>query len=247
MPAQTNHHNAFARLRQRRLNEATKPFVARGHAVERCESCLLARHNCICPWRVTCRSEIDFVLLMHRNEVFKPTNTGRLVVDTLPENTQVFEWCRTEPEPALLQLLEDPARQVVVLFPAQGADAVVAPEEALQSTGARRLTLVVPDGTWRQASRMVRLSPWLGRYPRLVLQEGRRGEYAVRAALAEHQLSTAEAVAEALAQCGQAEPARWLDHYFSVFNQHYLASRHSRAANCDSPSHQALTARKRSP
>ncbi|MNT97512.1 DTW domain protein [compost metagenome] len=50
-------------------------------------------------------------------EPLKPSNTGRLIADILPE-TQAFLWSRTEVDPALLAAINDPERQPYVVFPA---------------------------------------------------------------------------------------------------------------------------------
>ncbi|HTF84197.1 MAG TPA: DTW domain-containing protein, partial [Cellvibrio sp.] len=73
--------NKYEQLRHRCRLESTRDFNARGKSVVRCESCQLASFACLCQWRPQSMSECDFVLLMHRDEVFKPTNTGRLIAD----------------------------------------------------------------------------------------------------------------------------------------------------------------------
>lgn len=113
--------NAFHRLRTRRLAEATREFMARGKSVVRCELCQLAKTACICPWRPTRASGCEFVLLMHRDEVLKPTNSGRLIADVFPAHTHAFCWSRTEPDVELLRLLNDPARLCLLVFPADDA------------------------------------------------------------------------------------------------------------------------------
>ncbi|VTP66165.1 Uncharacterized conserved protein [Serratia rubidaea] len=40
--------NAVLRLRQLRLDRATRPFLARGCRVARCQGCLLPQKNCLC-------------------------------------------------------------------------------------------------------------------------------------------------------------------------------------------------------
>ena len=59
---------------------------------------------------------------MFDTEPMKPSNTGRLIADTLPD-TEAFQWSRTEPPQALLDLVADPQYQPMVVFPASYADA----------------------------------------------------------------------------------------------------------------------------
>ena len=44
-----------------------------------------------------------FCLLMFDTEPMKPSNTGRLIADILPDTT-AFQWSRTEPSQDLLDL-----------------------------------------------------------------------------------------------------------------------------------------------
>ena len=59
-------------------------------------------------------------------------------------------------------------------------------------------TLVVVDGTWCQARKVVARNPVLGTLPRLGIDLGRPGRYRIRREPAPHCLSTVEAVVEAL-------------------------------------------------
>ena len=53
---------------------------------------------------------------MYDTEPLKPSNTGKLIADVLPD-TQAFLWSRTEPDEALLTLLKDDTRQPYLIFP----------------------------------------------------------------------------------------------------------------------------------
>lgn len=217
--------NAYLRLRQACLATSTRPFLARGRAVVRCERCQLGRAHCICAYRSHNTCPFDWVLLMHRDEVFKPTNTGRLIADTFPDNTLAFEWSRTEPCKDLLDVLTSEARQCVIAFPPQQGPVrpQLCPAEAL--AGKQRLTVIVPDGTWKQAAKMVRASPYLHGLPLLALTPEADAGYALRQAARTGQLSTAEAGTNILRAAGQTELAQLLAAYFVRFNEAYAAMR----------------------
>lgn len=57
---------------------------------------------------------------MFDTEPMKPSNTGRLIADILPD-TAAFQWSRTEPPQALLELVQHPDYQPIVVFPASYA------------------------------------------------------------------------------------------------------------------------------
>lgn len=207
--------------------------------MRRCPSCLLAESVCICALAAPRASAVDFVLLLHHDEVFKPTNTGRLIADILPTNTRAFEWSRTEPPAELLAILADRTRYPAVVFPAEeGGNRPVHTAVPTDLDG-RRLTLILLDGTWRQASRMFRSSAWLADVPALTFTEPQVGRYAVRQKIREGQLATAEAAAELLRLCGEEGNGQVLEDYFAVFNAHYLATRTGRPIP-ELPAHQRL-------
>lgn len=232
-----HHSYSFSQLRTKRLAKATRPFLARGNAVARCQSCYLAQCACICNWKRELDIEMDLILLMHTDEILKPTNTGRLISDILPNNCFAFEWSRTEPEKALLALLQDPNRFVVILYPTQTTR--TAYQSPVKAANNKKLTLIVIDGTWRQSKKIFNLSPWLQPYPTLDLSLNQPASYELRKAPNTNQLSTAEATALALKQCQQPNASELLNHYFNVFNLHYSAARIGQPPRL-SKSHQAL-------
>lgn len=225
MPSKSS--NQYLQLRAYRLAESTREFLARGKSVVRCEHCQLAVFACICPWRPELEARCEFVLLMHRNEVFKPTNTGRLIADLLPQQTHVFCWSRTEPRQELLDLLSDSRRRCVIVFPSDANESGSKQRglvTELRDDG-KITTFVLLDGTWKQSGRMFHLSRWLEEIPYVVLPEALVRGYAVRKSHQEHYLSTAEAAGLCLEMAGEVRAASALQDYFELFNLHYLATR----------------------
>ncbi len=85
------------------------------------------------------------------------------------------------------------AGDAYLLFPGDGAS----PPEALPRD--RPVTLVVVDGTWWQAQKLVKENPRLGALPRVALSPTRLSEYLIRRQPADFCVSTIEALAETLA------------------------------------------------
>lgn len=219
--------NAYQQLRQQVMQSSTRHFNARGILAERCERCQLALRFCICQYRTESHSDIDLVLIMHRDELFKPTNSGRLIADRLPGQTYAFLWDRLAPPAELLALLQDPARQCLLVFPADAAGQ--RPVVSQPEVDNRRITLVLLDGTWKQGRRMFNLSPWLKDYPALHINPAARARYTSRSAAYDHYLSTAESAALALAAAGDQTNSTQLLEYFYQFNRHYGAMRKNMA------------------
>ncbi|OHV07766.1 tRNA-uridine aminocarboxypropyltransferase [Kushneria phosphatilytica] len=221
-----------------------RPFTARGSFVERCDECRLPALNCLCPYRVEVASEARFWLITHRLEHYKPTNTGRLIGDCLT-HTETFTWSRTEPDPGLLERLNDPRFQPFLIYPddqTDYAERVVSSFEEHRDT--RIPVFVMLDGTWRQARKMFRQSPYLQQLPIVSLRSERVTRYHLRKPASPHHLCTAEVAAELLQLNHEPEAAAVLDDYFEAFNDCYAASRVHRRLHEDTPAMARLRARR---
>lgn len=226
-------------LRQECQARSTRVFTARGYAMKRCRQCLLSLTTCICGWRQSGQSSIDFVLLMHRDEVFKPTNTGRLLADLFPQQCHAFLWDRTQPPAGLLALINDPQRQCLLVFPPNAGDgrtlhALPAVTQDSQRDQKPIPTVILLDGTWKQARKMYTHSEWMKHLPLVDLAsaitelDDALGHYRVRQACESGRLATAEAAALCLYAAGESANTRQLLNYFAVFNEHYVAARLNR-------------------
>ncbi|MWJ27283.1 DTW domain-containing protein [Halomonas sp. ZH2S] len=206
----------------------SREFKARGSFVKRCTGCNLPVLNCLCPYRVEAQSVARVWLLTHSLEHNKPTNTGRLIGDVLTE-TQVFTWYRTTPDEGLLALLADERYAPFVIFPDDQpdyADRVVNIEAVQEAKVQARIPVfIILDGTWRQARRIFRKSPYLANLPVLPLRTQRETRYRLRKPASSAHLCTAEVAIELLRQSGDVNAAEVLDDYFEVFNASYAASR----------------------
>jgi len=216
--------SAFQRLREKCLQSSTKEFRARGAYLKRCPHCLLGETFCICEFKKAQQGSVDFILLLHSKEVYKPTNTGRLIADIFPDNTHAYIWSRTQPDSAFLEMLSDPTRECVISFPHSSNMTQPVWQDTKSGNSTRRLSVIIPDGSWRQAGRMVRLSPYLANIP-VMEMASITGEYSVRKAPFAGQLSTAEAAVALLEQLGEGTAAQALANYFFAFNKNYPLSR----------------------
>lgn len=220
------HHNAVISLRDREMLNVTRPFLARGSKVNRCPECMLGRHLCICDYRPQTDSSCAFCLIYYQGEVFKPSNTGRLIADVVADN-YAFQWQRTRVDPALLALLSDPLYQPILVFPheyAQASHCITQPTDLASVQQGKKPLFVLLDGTWREAKKMFR-SDYLQVLPVLGIQPEVASSYHLREAAHLHQLCTAEVGITLLGLQGDAEAAAALQDYFMLFRKHYLAGK----------------------
>lgn len=145
---------------------------------------------CICDLLPRLETRTRLVLLLHRLEARKPTNTGRLAADCLVNSTIIergHEGAPTGP----IDFGADV--QPVLLYPFE--DAV--PIETFAGSP-KPVWLVVPDGTWRQAAKARMRVPGLRDVPSVTLPKGPPTRYRLRRETQEEGLATMEAIARAM-------------------------------------------------
>jgi DTW domain-containing protein YfiP len=155
----------------------------------RCERCLRPELHCLCALIPQLDSRTRVLILQHPSEVNHALNTARLAALGL-SNAQlvvgeVFE--------DLAQLMNVPGYQPCLLFPGEGAAAL-----GVSTPGSLPTLLVVPDGTWRKARKLLHLNPLLAALPRVTLEGAPVSRYRLRKAPGPGALSTLEAIVHAL-------------------------------------------------
>ncbi|MCO7568765.1 DTW domain-containing protein [Pseudomonas chlororaphis] len=155
----------------------------------RCERCLRPTGHCLCPLIPRLPSRTRVLLLQHPSEVNHALNTARLAALGL-SNAQLLVGEVFEDLPALLA---QPGHRACLLFPADDAQ----PLQAYAETD-EPLLLVVPDGTWRKARKLLHLNPLLAALPRVTLAAATPSRYRLRKAPGPGALSTLEAIVQAL-------------------------------------------------
>ena len=142
--------------------------------------------DCICALVPALAPRTRVALLVHYREARKPTNTGLLAARALAGSTIGIIGDRDRP----LELpIVRPGERGALLFPAD--DAVPITEVAAD-------VLVVPDGNWRQASKLRARVPGLAELPCVTLPDAPPTAYRLRAQPRTGGLATLEAIAHAL-------------------------------------------------
>lgn len=218
--------NSVLRLRTQQLAKATRVFLARGSKVKRCEQCLLPRTECICAAKPDVASSSAFCFIMYTGECYKPSNTGRIIADVIADN-HAFVWDRTQPDAAMLALLNDARYAPIVVFPQQYAEAercINSPLELTAVQSGKIPLFIMLDGTWREAKKMFK-SPYLTNLPVLGIQPEQGSSYQLREAAHLHQLCTAEVAVEVLKLANDTTAAAALAEYFAVFRRAYIVGK----------------------
>ena len=174
-------------------------------------------------------------------EPLKPSNTGWLIADVVPD-TFAFGWSRTEVDPALLALLADEQWQPYVVFPGEfvAATRLVTDVQATDANNAKRPLFVLLDATWPEARKMFRKSPYLDHLPVLSLQSEQLSNYKLRRSQRDAHFCTSEVAALCMALSGDVLVAQTLEAYLEVFTNHYLQARQQLPVDLDDAAHQRL-------
>jgi len=175
---------------------------------------------CICRSIPCYPLNTRIVLVMHHRERIKTTATGPLALEALP-NSELRIHGHQE-RPLDFSDLNTPQRRTLLLYPGDGVPILSA---TLLVKDKRPVTLVVPDGTWRQASRMGRRLPGLDHAEMVRLPEGPRSEWGIRRESHPHGLATFEAIARALGIIESPAVQRGMEELFRLMVKRTLQAR----------------------
>ena len=154
-----------------------------------CPRCLRPITHCLCALIPSLDSRTRILLLQHPSEVNHALNTARLAALGL-NNAQLVVG---EVFDDLATLLNPPGYQARLLFPADDAQSL-----QTYTPSDQPLLLIVPDGTWRKARKLLHLNPLLAALPRVTLAGESVSRYRLRKAPGPGALSTVEAIVQAL-------------------------------------------------
>jgi DTW domain-containing protein YfiP len=188
----------------------------RTNGAYRCPTCRMHQSLCLCAHLPALDLATELVVVMHRAEVVKTTNTGVLATHCLTRSSVVIHG-----DPGVHVASPDfTGRRAFVLFPAD--DAVpLSPELAHGAP----ISLVVPDGNWRQADKMTTRIPWMRDLPRVTLPDGTKTIYRLRSEPKTGGLATMEAIARAFGVLEGALVEKALMHVFKLMVERTLFTR----------------------
>lgn len=173
-----------------------------------CYRCFWPKQLCWCPTLQPMATRTRFLFLMHPKE-FKEekAGTGRLTQLCLP-NSELHMGVGFDDDQTVQAVLADPRNFPVLLYP--GVTAVNLSEAEQQPAftaqlGSRQLVVVLLDGTWSGARKMLRLSASLQRLPRIMFTPAAPSRYVIKQQPQEGCLSTLEAVHELLSTLRRAQ------------------------------------------
>lgn len=207
---------------------------------DRCGACLQPDFSCYCQWLQPFDPKIQFVILIHPIEVRRRIATGRMAHMSLM-NSRLISGHNYTNNTELNRILDDPENHCMMLYPgrlSKNLTPMSAQERFDIIPDNKRLTLLVIDGTWSTARKMVHLSQNIKSLPRICFSPDTPSNFRVRKQPRRECVSTIEAIHHTLdligPACGFQTQPRTHDSLLNVFDN--MVNRQLELAHCGKPS-----------
>ena len=173
-----------------------------------CFYCYFHSGQCLCESLKSVDSRVRFTIIMHHREYHLTSNTGRLSRNTLKNCKIVLRGI--ENRPINWDKIIDPSEDTYILYPTQ--DSIEATKENLNPCPSKRVHVIVPDGSWRQASKVYKREKALSGIPCIRLPNRKyKSNYFLRKSPQENYLCTYEAMSKVIEEIESPALARLMD------------------------------------
>jgi DTW domain-containing protein len=176
---------------------------------------------CVCDVIPVIQTSIRVVIVMHHVEAMRQTNTGKLVLSSLPD-TQIRLRGLMDKHSVCDDMHNDPLRRVLLLYPGPTSREL---NEELIAEDDRPITLVVPDGTWNQTRKIPLREVGLRQVQQVRIPFEKRSNYRLREAGLPDRLATFEAISRAMEIFEGSGARKSMDYLFQVAVERMLWSK----------------------
>jgi len=199
-------------------------------AMPNCLRCGLPEKVCIC----SCISElkhqelkINLHVLLHEKELSRNTNTSRLMDFIFDHGVSYYLWERKSPPQDLMKIIESDTESIYLLYPEDASSKVYTPQEVISynKRNDTNIHVLILDGTWQEARKMLNRSDYLKKLPRLKIDVQITSGFKLRRNQESGNLCTSEAVYHALKQLGDLESGEKLQSLTDLFLNRYEIGR----------------------
>lgn len=186
-----------------------------------CTTCIQPEFGCYCKTITPINCAINFVILIHPIEAKRRIATGRMSHLCL-QDSHLIKGQNYSNSEELNSLLADPEYHSVILYPGQNSKNITSlteKERSSQFLKNKKLRIVVIDGTWATAAKMVHQSENLQKLPRICFTPEKPSNFRVRKQPESYCYSTIEAIHHTIDLFSQSKSVqRPHDHLIEVFN-----------------------------
>lgn len=160
---------------------------------EPCDVCFMHPERCLCDQIPKLDLKTRVCLVVHYRELRRTTNTGSLAVKALV-NSEMRVRGEDRAGLDLSDILTENYR-TLLFYPSEEA-VDLTPE--FVAADPRPIQLIVPDGNWRQASKVHYRHKELEGVPRVMIKAANTAKYHLRAEHTEEGMATMQAIAHAM-------------------------------------------------
>ena len=153
-----------------------------------CITCRYPQNACLCASIQPISPTTQLVVLQHPSEVEHKKNSVRILSLVVPKTLVYVGECAAD-FADLQQYLTACNKPIYLVYPSTSSVSVE--EQHINSD----CVLLLLDGTWRKAFKILQLNPWLLQYPAVHLAQGYESRYRIRKSSRSDSLSTLEACA----------------------------------------------------
>ncbi len=153
-----------------------------------CPNCHYPLKACLCESIEQIEVSTEIIILQDPSEVGHAKNSVRLLSLVIPQ-TQVVIGEGADDYAQLQNYLNACNKPVYLVYPSDES------QNAAEESFDKGAVILLLDGTWRKAYKLLQLNPWLLQYPALHLDLESASNYTIRKASRSDSLSTLEAAA----------------------------------------------------
>jgi len=187
----------------------------------RCLNCRMHFHLCVCDLMPKFDVKTRLVVLMQRTEFNFLSNTGRFIPKILP-NSEIRFRGTLDQVPLKTGGMIPTDAQPFVLFPAGNAEVLT---KSFVSKLKKPMMLIIPDGNWRQAVKIIKRVDALHGIPKVILPDDKPSRYRLRVSPREKGVCTYEAIARAMGIIEGEEIQTKMEKFFDAFVDRVLEMR----------------------
>jgi DTW domain-containing protein YfiP len=180
----------------------------------------MRKELCLCDAIAPLDLKTQVVLLVHHREIRSPSNTGQLACLCLKNSKVVVRGLPHQD--SNLEPFLNPEREALLFYPSSDAQIL---NQSFIDALKKPVTLFVPDGSWRQASKVCTREKALRGITRVKLAEGAPSQYRLRREPKPEGLATMEAIARAMCILEGAKVQTELERIFLLMVERVLWSR----------------------
>jgi DTW domain-containing protein YfiP len=173
--------------------------------VQKLNLCLICRKRlltCVCHLIKPFETRSRFIILMHPMEFKKEkVGTGRFS-HLILKNSEILVGIGLDQDRRLREILQDDSYQTVLLYPGDKA-LDLGDSKNGEFFSARPLQILVIDGTWPCAKKMVKLTTLIHHLPRVSFGQERISQFSVKHQPRPGCLSTVESIHQVLVELNQ--------------------------------------------